>query len=120
MKLMYSIEHVNTANESSGKNEAAEKQGHRSTRGGGGGGVRARSSTVAASIAHGSSIHLLNELRSKTEPITEEEHSLWSACSPAICGQLLITAAGLHLPRFRRRDWLSLVQGRPCAERGLQ
>lgn len=77
---------------------------------------RAHSSTVGCSMARGSGIHLLNALRSKTEPIIGEKHSLWSVCPWPISGQPLMTVACFHLSPSCRRDWLSLVQGRGCGE----
>lgn len=77
---------------------------------------RANSSTVGCSMAQGSDKHLLNVLRSQTEPIAREKHSPWSVCPLPISGQLLMTAAGFHVPPSCRRDWLSLFQGRGCRE----
>lgn len=56
---------------------------------------RANFSTVGCSTAQSSGKHLLTVLRSKSEPITREKHSPWSACPRPISGQLLMTATRL-------------------------
>ena len=56
---------------------------------------RVNSSTVGCSMAQGSGKHLLNVLRTQTEPITREKRSPWSVCPPPVSGQLLMTCGSL-------------------------